>query len=447
MRLAVIVLAVLVAGCHAFEPKVDPDGGVAGNEVEEEEEEEEEEEDAFGDAEIDGEPIPFDGLTKRQRQRCAKEKYVKRHYNRCCGMGRFRYREEICEKLKPPEDPDLRTTAYPKLQRKVSDRCTACARMVDNFDLGLLPRLRERQKQISKGYKTRRSKSSSMGDLEAIVEEEVSHICQWPRTHHSMPIRRACYGLVEDKDEEIVDAISKWARTKLASPKWMAKHDRMDRAATRLHTALPGVNHSEYDATTEKFMDKMSHESNVMLTAARKSAPMKKSALKSVKRMAQAALPGAEQKKMITEGGEPADGSGTEVFDMSKAVAAEVGMARDDELISEVGSAHRTHTSACLTLRYDVRWQFRPALCVRALMECTDYDMYELETQVSNCLIVSSTLRAANIARHRHACFGRGRMLTSGLNCHTRHSLASTPTIHWSRTSPTRMCRQALSRS
>ena len=385
MRLAVVVLAVLVAGCHAFEPKVDPDGGVAGNEVEEEEEEEEEE-DAFEEAEIDGEPIPFDGLTKRQRQRCAKEKYVKRHYNRCCGLGKFRYREEICEKLKPPEDPDLRTTAYPKLQRKVSDRCTACVRMVDNFDLGLLPRLRERQKQISKGYKTRRSKSSSMGDLEAIVEEEVSHICQWPRTHHSMPIRRACYGLVEDKDEEIVDAISKWARTKLASPKWMAKHDRMDRAATRLHTALPGVNHSEYDATTEKFMDKMGHESNVMLTAARKSAPMKKSALKSVKRMAQAALPGVEQKKMITEGGEPADGSGTEVFDMSKAVAADVGMARDDELISEVGSAHRTHdcipTSACLTLRYDVRWQFRPALCVKALMECTDYDMYELETQV-----------------------------------------------------------------
>ena len=56
---------------------------------------------------------------------------------------------------------------------------------------------------------------------------------------------------------------------------------------------------------------------------------------------------------------EPADGSGTEVFDMSKAVAADVGMARDDELISE----------------------FRPALCVKALMECTDYDMYELETQ------------------------------------------------------------------
>ena len=342
MRLAVVALAVLIAGCHAFEPEVDPEDGVAAIEVEEEEEEEEEE-NAFEDAEIDGVPIPFDGLTKRQRLRCAKEKYVKRHYNRCCGLGKFRYREEICEKLKPPEDPDLRTTAYPKLQRKVSDRCTACVRMVDNFDLGLLPRLRERQKQISKGYKTRHSKSSSMGDLEAIVEEEVSRICQWPRTHHSMPIRRACYGLVEDKDEEIVDAISKWARTKLTSKSWMAKHDRMDRAATRLHTALPGVNHSEYDATTEKFMEKMSHESNVMLTAARKSAPIKKSALKSMKRMAQAALPGAEQKKMITEGGEPADGSGTEVFDMSKAVAADVGMARDDELISEVRSAHRAH--------------------------------------------------------------------------------------------------------
>eukprot|EP00964_Phaeocystis_antarctica_P027254 scaffold15362_cov72-Phaeocystis_antarctica.AAC.6 len=342
MRLAVVALAVLITGCHAFEPEVDPEDGVAAIEVEEEEEEEEEE-NAFEDAEIDGVPIPFDGLTKRQRLRCAKEKYVKRHYNRCCGLGKFRYREEICEKLKPPEDPDLRTTAYPKLQRKVSDRCTACVRMVDNFDLGLLPRLRERQKQISKGYKTRHAKSSSMGDLEGIVEEEVSRICQWPRTHHSMPIRRACYGLVEDKDEEIVDAISKWARTKLTSKSWMAKHDRMDRAATRLHTALPGVNHSEYDATTEKFMEKMSHESNVMLTAARKSAPIKKSALKSMKRMAQAALPGAEQKKMITEGGEPADGSGTEVFDMSKAVAADVGMARDDELISEVRSAHRAH--------------------------------------------------------------------------------------------------------
>ena len=37
-------------------------------------------------------------------------------------------------------------------------------------------------------------------------------------------------------------------------------------------------------------MDKMSHETNVMLTAARKSAPMKKSALKSVKRMAHAGI-------------------------------------------------------------------------------------------------------------------------------------------------------------
>ena len=51
MRLAVVVLAVLVAGCHAFAPEADPDGGVAGNEVEEEEEEEEEEEDKEAKAE------------------------------------------------------------------------------------------------------------------------------------------------------------------------------------------------------------------------------------------------------------------------------------------------------------------------------------------------------------------------------------------------------------
>ena len=102
----------------------------------------------------------------------------------------------------------------------------------------------------------------------------------------------------------------------------------------------------------------MDKDSQNMMIAARKSKPMKKAEVKTVKQMARGMLPAKEQQKMITQDGELESDKG-EVFDMSKALANEVGMPRDDELIS----------------------QFRPALCVKALEECTDYDMFELEKQ------------------------------------------------------------------
>ena len=55
--------------------------------------------------------------------------------------------------------------------------------MVDNFDLGMLPRLREQQKLAKKHYKTRYAKTATFGGFDSVIEEEVGRICQWPRTH------------------------------------------------------------------------------------------------------------------------------------------------------------------------------------------------------------------------------------------------------------------------
>lgn len=372
-------VSLLVVACLGLEPKAGSpaSGNVEDLDVEEpdvngedpddeddaDDTDDENEADDFMDASIDGEPIPYDGLTKKQREKCKRFKYVKKHFQRCCGIGRFKYRAEHCERAKPKEDPDLRTTAYPKLRSKISNRCSACVRMVDNFDLGVLPRLREKQKLNQKHYKTQYAKSANFGGFDDIVEEEVSRICQWPRTYHNLNIRRACGGLVEDKEEEIIRAISIWARTKLASAKWIKKHEKLDRAVQRLDKALPGPNISEYDARTEKFTTQMSGDAMAMLAASRRSAPMKKKEQKYLKHMARNVLPAKEQVQMITQDGEAEEEEITgEVFDMSKAVASSVGMARDDELIKEL----------------------RPEMCVKILEECTDYDMYELETQDSD---------------------------------------------------------------
>ena len=45
-----------------------------------------------------------------------------------------------------------------------------------------------------------------------VTEEEVERICQWPRTHQQPFVRKNCEKLVEERSEEIVVAISTWAR-------------------------------------------------------------------------------------------------------------------------------------------------------------------------------------------------------------------------------------------
>ena len=81
------------------------------------------------------------------------------------------------------EEDDGRTLSYPKLRVDVPPQCVACARLVDNLDNALLPRLRERHAQLQRHHsRTRRAASATVGDLEDIVEAEVERICSWPRT-------------------------------------------------------------------------------------------------------------------------------------------------------------------------------------------------------------------------------------------------------------------------
>ncbi len=174
-----------------------------------------------GEAEGGGDGyVAYDGLTDVVRRKCDRKdgKYAKRHYSRCCGKGRSLDREAICEKAKPYEDPDLRTPAWPKVKPRVSDQCMACARMVDNFDMGLLPKLRDRHEQLARHHsRSKLARSAGVGALEEIVEEEVDRVCQYPRTHHNKKVRAHCWRLIEDHSEEIVDAVSRWAREKLSA--------------------------------------------------------------------------------------------------------------------------------------------------------------------------------------------------------------------------------------
>lgn len=103
--------------------------------------------------------------------------------------------------------------SYPKVKRAASAPCSACARLVDNFKMALLPRLSERQAQLRKHHsRSRLAASGTVGELEAIVEEEVERICSWPRTHHDTGVRAACDRLVEERADDLVAAISGWAR-------------------------------------------------------------------------------------------------------------------------------------------------------------------------------------------------------------------------------------------
>jgi len=139
--------------------------------------------------------------------------YAKTHYDQCCGRGRYLDRREVCFAAAPVQDDDERTPSYPKLWSNVSAPCTACARLVDNFKMGLLPKLSDRQTKIRKHHsRSRLAMSATVGELEAIVEEEVERVCMWPRTYHHPQVRKSCERLVEERSEEIVSAISSWAR-------------------------------------------------------------------------------------------------------------------------------------------------------------------------------------------------------------------------------------------
>lgn len=142
--------------------------------------------------------------------------YARANYERCCTKGRqylSKARPAICESAAPVVEDDERTPSYPKVVTPVRAPCLACARLVDNFDMGLLPKLRKRHAQLEKSHsRTRLQKSATVGELEAIVETEVERICSWPRTYHHKKIRRGCDKLVEERSDELVDTISSWAR-------------------------------------------------------------------------------------------------------------------------------------------------------------------------------------------------------------------------------------------
>ena len=156
-----------------------------------------------------------DGLSDKLRAKCDGDDgaYAKAHYAICCGKGRFVHRREICMRAAPVVEDDERTPSYPKLTTEASIECMACARLIDNFKMGLLPKLSERQKQLRRSHsRSRLAQTATIGELEGIVEDEVERICSWPRTFHQPKIRAACSRLVEDRSDELVKAISAWAR-------------------------------------------------------------------------------------------------------------------------------------------------------------------------------------------------------------------------------------------
>ena len=85
------------------------------------------------------EPLALDdGLNEEIRALCDTEdaRYASRHYKRCCSKGRYRRREAVCRKARPSSHPEERTPAWPKLRTDVDSRCNACARLVDNLEMG-----------------------------------------------------------------------------------------------------------------------------------------------------------------------------------------------------------------------------------------------------------------------------------------------------------------------
>ena len=131
----------------------------------------------------------------------------------CCGRGAYLNRRKICLENTPEQDEEERTPSYPKVKNKASTSCTACSKLVENFKDSLLPRLAARQKIIRKSHsRSKLAASGTVGDLESIVEEEISRICLFPRTHNIPRYRKGCEKLIEEHEEQIVIAISSWAR-------------------------------------------------------------------------------------------------------------------------------------------------------------------------------------------------------------------------------------------
>ena len=115
----------------------------------------------------------------------------------------------------PAQQHDDRSPTFPKFESSahVSDKCMACARILDCLKEGLLPRLRHLQEVKRRSYsKSKYQRLGAVGGLEEIIEEEVERLCVWPRIFHDQDVRTACEKLTTDHDEEVVDAISGWAK-------------------------------------------------------------------------------------------------------------------------------------------------------------------------------------------------------------------------------------------
>ena len=71
----------------------------------------------------------------------------------------------------------------------MSDKCMACARILDCLKEGLLPRLRHLQEVKRRSYsKSKYQRLGAVGGLEEIIEEEVERLCVWPRIFHDQDV-------------------------------------------------------------------------------------------------------------------------------------------------------------------------------------------------------------------------------------------------------------------
>ena len=87
----------------------------------------------------------------------------------------------------PAQQHDDRSPTFPKFESSahVSDKCMACARILDCLKEGLLPRLRHLQEVKRRSYsKSKYQRLGAVGGLEEIIEEEVERLCVWPRIFH-----------------------------------------------------------------------------------------------------------------------------------------------------------------------------------------------------------------------------------------------------------------------
>ena len=80
----------------------------------------------------------------------------------------------------PAQQHDDRSPTFPKFESSahVSDKCMACARILDCLKEGLLPRLRHLQEVKRRSYsKSKYQRLGAVGGLEEIIEEEVERLC------------------------------------------------------------------------------------------------------------------------------------------------------------------------------------------------------------------------------------------------------------------------------